>query len=370
MPVSTIIRQRRKEKGYTQEQVAEYLGVSAPAVNKWERGASFPDITLLAPLARLLDTDLNTLLCFEKELSEKEIVVLCNKIVEEIRENGFESGYEKAMQIIRQYPSCGALIQMAATTLEGALIMYGTADAYKYRQSYGEKITSLYERAARVGEGEVKNRAAFMLASKYMQKEEYEKAREMLEILPERSAIDKRQVEVQILTCEKRYEEAQIIQERRLLSQVMEVQQILWGMLDVEIKQGNAENANRLSGKSAEFVKLFELWDYNALVAPLEMAFHSKDEEKSIQVLEAMLKAVTKAWDMSDTFLYRHLSEQAQASGEMQDSGQEEKAQRKMKVERHMMQTMISMLEHDESCAFLHGNEKFDRMLERLKELQ
>ena len=62
MKINEVIRQRRKELGLTQERVAELLGVSAPAVNKWENGNSYPDITLLPPLARLLKTDLNTLL--------------------------------------------------------------------------------------------------------------------------------------------------------------------------------------------------------------------------------------------------------------------------------------------------------------------
>ena len=45
----------------TQEQVADYLGVSTPAVNKWEKGGCYPDITLLPTLARLLKVDLNRL---------------------------------------------------------------------------------------------------------------------------------------------------------------------------------------------------------------------------------------------------------------------------------------------------------------------
>ena len=38
MKLSANIRRLRKERGLTQEQVAQALGVSAPAVNKWERG--------------------------------------------------------------------------------------------------------------------------------------------------------------------------------------------------------------------------------------------------------------------------------------------------------------------------------------------
>ena len=40
MPISDVIREKRKAIGLTQEQVAERLGVTAPAVNKWERGVS------------------------------------------------------------------------------------------------------------------------------------------------------------------------------------------------------------------------------------------------------------------------------------------------------------------------------------------
>lgn len=68
MKINEIIRQKRLEKGLTQEQVANYLGVSTPAVNKWEKGATYPDIVLLPVLARLLDTDLNTLLSFKLKL--------------------------------------------------------------------------------------------------------------------------------------------------------------------------------------------------------------------------------------------------------------------------------------------------------------
>lgn len=40
MTVGEVIREKRKELGLTQEQVARRLGVSAPAVNKWEKGVS------------------------------------------------------------------------------------------------------------------------------------------------------------------------------------------------------------------------------------------------------------------------------------------------------------------------------------------
>ena len=61
MKINEIIKKKRIILGMTQEQVADYLGVSTPAVNKWEKGGCYPDITLLPALARLLKVDLNRL---------------------------------------------------------------------------------------------------------------------------------------------------------------------------------------------------------------------------------------------------------------------------------------------------------------------
>ena len=55
MDIGVVIKKYRKEAGMTQEEMANRLGVTTPAVNKWENSNSKPDIELLAPIARLLD---------------------------------------------------------------------------------------------------------------------------------------------------------------------------------------------------------------------------------------------------------------------------------------------------------------------------
>ena len=59
MTLGKVIRKYRKGKSMTQEEMAARLGVSAPAVNKWENENSYPDIMLLAPIARLLEISLD-----------------------------------------------------------------------------------------------------------------------------------------------------------------------------------------------------------------------------------------------------------------------------------------------------------------------
>ena len=72
----------RRARGLTQEQLAAQLGVSAPAVSKWETCSSCPDITLLCPLARALGASVDQLLAFEPTLSDREVVAEVNRVME------------------------------------------------------------------------------------------------------------------------------------------------------------------------------------------------------------------------------------------------------------------------------------------------
>ncbi|MDO4740549.1 MAG: helix-turn-helix transcriptional regulator [Eubacteriales bacterium] len=60
--IGAFIRERRVEKGCTQAELAERLGVSAQAVSNWERGETTPDIALLPDLACILDCSVDTML--------------------------------------------------------------------------------------------------------------------------------------------------------------------------------------------------------------------------------------------------------------------------------------------------------------------
>lgn len=69
MRIGEQIKNYRKTVGLTQEQVANYLGVSTPAVNKWEKGESLPDIEKCKLLAEVLDVSLDDLVNYDRENS-------------------------------------------------------------------------------------------------------------------------------------------------------------------------------------------------------------------------------------------------------------------------------------------------------------
>ena len=57
-----MISSLRKERGMTQLQLAEQMGVTDKAVSKWERDLSFPDISSLPKLAEIFDVSIDTLM--------------------------------------------------------------------------------------------------------------------------------------------------------------------------------------------------------------------------------------------------------------------------------------------------------------------
>ena len=118
MDIGVVIKKYRKEAGMTQEEMANRLGVTTPAVNKWENSNSKPDIELLAPIARLLDISLDTSLSFHEKLSDTEIEEIIRKMDKMFSEEGYEKTYEWALRLIKEYPNCNMLIWQAAPMLD------------------------------------------------------------------------------------------------------------------------------------------------------------------------------------------------------------------------------------------------------------
>lgn len=90
--------------------------MTAPAVNKWEKGASYPDITILPALARLLGTDLNTLLSFQEELTDKEIFLFLEHLKKVNDTDGFEAAYQAAMDKQKEYQKAEEILQSIPET--------------------------------------------------------------------------------------------------------------------------------------------------------------------------------------------------------------------------------------------------------------
>ena len=75
--VGSFLRLLRKEKGKTQEELAEMLGVSSRSVSRWENGNTMPDLVLLVELADYYDVDIREIIDGERK---------CGKVQSEQKE--------------------------------------------------------------------------------------------------------------------------------------------------------------------------------------------------------------------------------------------------------------------------------------------
>ena len=67
MTIGTNIKRLRAAKEITQEQLSVAMNVTCAAVSKWERGETYPDITLLQPLAYYFGVTLDELMGYDQE---------------------------------------------------------------------------------------------------------------------------------------------------------------------------------------------------------------------------------------------------------------------------------------------------------------
>lgn len=104
MQVGEVIRKYRKSKNMTQEEMARRLGVTAPAVNKWEHGNSLPDITLLMPIARLLGISTDELLSYQQELTTEKIGEILKRATTMLEEMPYQDAFAWGERKTRRVP--------------------------------------------------------------------------------------------------------------------------------------------------------------------------------------------------------------------------------------------------------------------------
>ncbi|MGM9946138.1 MAG: helix-turn-helix domain-containing protein [Lysinibacillus sp.] len=103
---SHVFTNRRKQLGVTQEQIADYVGVSRAAVSKWEKGLSYPDITLLPKLATYFNVSIDELLGYEPQLTKERIAKLYANLAKQFSEKAFEEVEQEIEQLVAEYYAC------------------------------------------------------------------------------------------------------------------------------------------------------------------------------------------------------------------------------------------------------------------------
>lgn len=123
MDLKDSIRQKRKARGMTQEQLAEAMNVSAAAVSKWENGQSTPDITMLAALADYFEVSIDALVNYQLHSHRRE------EMVERFRALSTSRQYDDAVAVAQEalcrYPNHFDVVYGCAKTLHNRGIQNG-----------------------------------------------------------------------------------------------------------------------------------------------------------------------------------------------------------------------------------------------------
>lgn len=112
--ISNNIARLRRSKKITQEQLAEFIGVTKASVSKWENSQSTPDIAILPRLAAFFDVTIDELIGYTPQLSKEQIQKLYQDFGKAFAERPFEEVMNETQDYVKRYYSCYPfLLQMS-----------------------------------------------------------------------------------------------------------------------------------------------------------------------------------------------------------------------------------------------------------------
>ena len=111
------LKKYRILKNLTQEDVAEYLRITSQSVSKWERGESYPDITLLPALANIYETSIDLLIGMDTIRAEETRYNIHKKAIAYQRSGDYDLAEKIYRDALLIYPNKPGMILGLASTL-------------------------------------------------------------------------------------------------------------------------------------------------------------------------------------------------------------------------------------------------------------
>lgn len=109
------IARLRRRRQITQEELADYLGVTKAAVSKWENRQTTPDILLLPQLASFFGVTIDELVGYEAQLSGEQIRRCYRELCDDFARQPFPEVMEKVRSLVHRYYSCYPFLVQVCT---------------------------------------------------------------------------------------------------------------------------------------------------------------------------------------------------------------------------------------------------------------
>lgn len=209
MSIGQNIKKYRKEKGYTQRELAEKIGVSIQSISKWETDAGAPDISLVVPLVSALEISTDALFAYEFPVKHKEYEVLRKEYAKQdvFRDQSYTpEEYEILCNYFSAHPQNSEAASMCLKCLVdmivvGKVLNKGKSELIAECEKYANCVFKYETNADTVF------MTHFVLARGYSSLGEHEKAKEVLGKIPVTFG-DRLYWEAEIAQANKEYDEA------------------------------------------------------------------------------------------------------------------------------------------------------------------
>lgn len=356
LSIGKNIQNKRKALGLTQDQLATTLGVSIAAVSKWETGGAYPDITLLAPIARLLGVTVDDLLGFEPQLSEDQVMELCKKCAKLFESSEYENAVSFAEKNIREHPNSSLLnLRMGNVFMmhipcvraeDDATNLLGRAEALMKKAAESEDIT-------------IREAALHSLSALLMQQKRYEEALKALDGIHS-SEIEPNKMKVSIYYAMGDYKKSKQVAQYLLASHASGCDIALGTLANIAKKEKNYPLALRMEQLNLQLSQMFDKdklygHDLNHYLMIAQCHAEQKQERETLDALGAFLKCaqmpvgldVVKASPFFDSI-------------EMHESAQSKD---------YLNRCVRQMITENPTINFLNGNQEFQNILAALEQL-
>ena len=180
------IKELRRAKDITQEEFAEYLGVSYQSVSRWENGVCYPDMELLPIMADFFSVTVDSLMGVDDAIEKEKV----NRYLEEFQNAIIKGDVSDCIEIARkgvaEYPNNYALLNK----LMFALFVAGDDDGNipdwkENREKYDDEIIRIGERIVKYcSDLDLRLEATARLAFQHCEMGRKEKGREIYETMP------------------------------------------------------------------------------------------------------------------------------------------------------------------------------------------
>ncbi|MGI6182028.1 MAG: helix-turn-helix domain-containing protein [Agathobaculum sp.] len=355
LPIGNIIMQARRAKGLTQEALADMVGVSAAAVSKWETASSYPDITLLPPLARALGMTTDELLDFHTAPTNEELHALSSRLSRIFDEQGFDAGCAAAEQLLREYPSCGSL----KLTVGGLYYRYiasalnSAADTTQAAEAISAHCLALFEQGEQqCAESGEKLMAKSLRINMLTMLGRYGEAEALIDSLPQKLIVDPEQLRLGLHLAQDRLEQADQLAHRALLTHLGETSAALMSLTTISRRSGDFTAAHRYVQAYRALDALFGMDTSNGLLLEIMLAQDEGNNEQMLDLFEQYVDVqINRTLDYRGNPYFSDVQTHTPSANELNE----------------MRQLALRAIEEDERYAPVRHEPRFLSALDRLR---